>query len=238
MTASAHPFDAYVREHGSDVRVTHAALLFALDRYPDLCIDSCIHQIDELAARVRAMGAVTPEERITAIREVLVRQEGFTGCTADFCDPCGSYLNRVLDRRHGLPIALSAIWLDIARTLNWPMHGVGMPGHFLIACGSGGPERLFIDPFSGGRLLDRSGCAALLCRCFGEEVTLAESHLAPVSERSMLSRMLCNLRSLYCASQQWRCAERVLQRLSALHPGNSELDEEICRMRRLACEQN
>ncbi|HRX86132.1 MAG TPA: transglutaminase-like domain-containing protein [Phycisphaerae bacterium] len=233
-----HPFDAYVQAQSDNLRVAHAALLFALDRFPDIAVDEYLKRLDHLADRVATHNPTTPEDRVSALQEVLVRRHGLTGCTSDFCDPCGSYLNRVLDRGHGLPIALCAVWLDVAATLGWELHGVGMPGHFLIACPSSGPERIFIDPFGGGKTLDRSGCAELLCRCFGQTVELAESHLAPVSDRSLLSRMLCNLRSLYCASQHWRCAERVLQRLLALHPCNGELVEEISRMRRLACEQN
>jgi regulator of sirC expression with transglutaminase-like and TPR domain len=238
MSCRAHPFDEYIQQSAGGLRVVHAALLFALDRHSDLCIPTYLKRLDDLASRVDALRATTPREQTAALRQVLVEQEGLTGQTADFCDPCSSYINRVLDRRHGLPIALSAIWLDVANRLGWQFHGVGMPGHFLVSWSGPGQERCFVDPFGAGAVLDRAGCAALLARCFGQEMVLEDSHLAPVSERAMLSRMLGNLRSLYCAAQQWRCAERVLQRLLALHPGNAELVDEIGRVRRLACEQN
>lgn len=248
MGLSCHPFDLYVQNERSSLRVVHAALLFALDRHPGLCVSSYIDRLDALAARVASNKPRTVDERIAAMRRVLVEQEGLRGRAADFCDPNSSYLNRVLDVRHGLPIALSAIWLDVARTLNWPFHGVGMPGHFLIACcaddrrstgdAANDSQRRFVDPFGAGAVLDRAGCSRLLARCFGKHLDLAEGHLAPVSDQAILTRMLCNLRSLYCASQHWRDAERVLQRLLALRPDNAELREEIREVRRLGCEQN
>jgi len=238
MNRLVHPFDEYVRQNDSEIRVVHAALLFALDRFPELCVPTYLRRVDSLAQRVDSSRAIKACERVAALRKVLVDEEGLVGRSADYCDPCGSYVNCVLDHRHGLPISLSVLWLDVARQLGWPFYGVGMPGHFLLGCDLGPSEPCYIDPFGGGAVLDRAGCARLLARCFGRELALADSHLVPVGERAILSRMLGNLRAVYCASQQWRHLEGVLQRLRALHPDNAELCEEVGRVRRLVCEQN
>lgn len=238
MSRCTHPFDDYVRNCGENLRVAHANLLLALDHDANVRVEDYLRRLDDLARRVDALGAVTPCERIAALRHVLVEQERLLGRPEDFCDPRASYLNQVLDRRHGLPITLSAVWLDVAGTLGWPFRGVGMPGHFLVAQHAGESDWLYLDPFDGGEVLDEAACARILAKCCGPAVALAPDHLAPVCARAILTRMLGNLKSLYCAAQRWTCAEKVLQRLLALHPEDATICEDIRRVRRMACEQN
>src|SRR5205823_9498396 len=107
-------------------------------------------QLDELA--VRAAGLSGAE-----LATLLFVTEGFVGNAADYADPRNSYLDDVLDRRLGIPITLSVVMLEVGRRCGLQLHGVGMPGHFLVG---GGPGEWF-DPFHDGARLDLAGCAAL-----------------------------------------------------------------------------
>lgn len=238
MGNCCHPFDAYVQDCCSSFRLARAGLLYALDRYPTLDVDHYLRKLDALAERVHAQGACSTEDRVAALRSVLAEEEGFRGQSTDFCDPQSSYLNRVLERKRGLPITLSAIWLDVAKLLNWPLYGVGMPGRFILGCQHENGEHRYYDPFTGGCPLKRDDCAQLLAQCFQSSVPLSDAHLAPVDSQAVLFRMLGNLRALYCARQQWPCVEQVLHRMLALNPGDCELADEVCRVRSRIGEQN
>ncbi len=233
-----HAFDAYVQSCPTQLRVARAGLLFALDRYPDLPMDRYLEQLDRFADRAaqRAKGDDWGAQ-VTALREVLTEESGLKGRVCDFYDPRASYLNNVLDQGHGLPITLSVIWLDVAERLEWPFHGVCMPGHFLIARPVD-DGHVVIDPFSGGHVLDHEGCAAILQRYTGRPTAVAPEMFTPASKCAILTRMLNNLRALYCTAQRWREAETVVHRLLALHPDNEELRDLRCRFRRLLAEQN
>ena len=89
--------------------------------------------------------------RYQAMRDVLVNEHNFHGNQDDYYDPQNSYLNRVLDRRLGAPVSLATIWVEVARRLKWPVHGVALPGHFLVRFDD--PERFVLaDPFAEGTI--------------------------------------------------------------------------------------
>jgi len=102
----------------------------------------------------------------------------------------------VLDRRRGIPITLSAIYLEVASRRHLPLHGVAFPGHFIVKYVHPA-ETIFIDPFNAGRLLTRDDLRAMLSRYEGVETDLREDHLRPAGSRAMLSQMLRNLKRLY-----------------------------------------
>jgi regulator of sirC expression with transglutaminase-like and TPR domain len=238
MNVDNHPFDAYVNRPETGLRVARAALLFALDHDPRIPIEGCLRRLDQLAGRVDSFDADTPAEQVVALRTALVDEAGFRGRASDFCDPEASYLHAVLARRHGLPIALAVIWLDVARTLGWDFVGVGLPGRFLVAGPECAGERELIDPFDRGVTRTRADCSALLARCFGRTISLTPDLLAPVGPRAILTRMLHNLRALFLTQEAWGRAECVLLRLLALSPGEPALLHEIDHLRSRIGEQN
>jgi len=223
MTDDIHPFDDYVRQDDCDMRLAEAALRFAYDRYPQMNEAAYLSRLDALACRVeRCAGGNGPEDQVRALRTVLVEEEGYLGPAASLNDPSYSYLNDVLDRKVGLPIALSAIWLDITWQLEWPFVGIGLPGHFVI--GQCGPSSLrILDPFYGGRLLSRKDCEELVVR---GELAWSDSYLAPVTTKIMLARMLNNLRRAYLDRGEWHELGCVLRRLLALNPASEDIQRE------------
>ena len=123
----------------------------------------------------------------------LFMEQGFRGNTKNYYEADNSYLNRVMDRRTGIPISLSTLYLLVGRRLGLPLAGVGMPGHFLVKFDS---ERykMFVDCFNGGALLTEKDCARFLMQAgYGFD----EKYLAKSSTRAILVRTLKNLAAIY-----------------------------------------
>ena len=180
---------------GDRVDLEAGAFLIARYAYPNLDVSAYRAQLDALAAEVHErMGArVSGEEAVKTLGRYLFAEQGFQGNTRNYYETDNSYLNRVLDRRTGIPISLSLVYLLIGRRLGLPLAGVGMPGHFLVKYES---ERykVFVDCFNRGALLTEKDCARFLMQAgYGFE----ERYLAKSPSKAILVRTLKNLIAIY-----------------------------------------
>lgn len=202
-------------EPGTDL--TRIALEIARDAYPELDPDPYLAQIDSLAARVHDRCPADSRTRhiLGQINWVLFVEEGFRGNTDAYYDPRNSYLNDVMDRRTGIPISLSVLYLALADRLGLPMSGVNLPAHFLIRTGQG-DGTIFVDPFHAGALLDRQGCEDRVAEVTGQHITLTEAQLRPCPHPLVVARMLRNLKAVYLQGHEFLAALPVLRRLVAL----------------------
>jgi regulator of sirC expression with transglutaminase-like and TPR domain len=152
------------------VPLAEAALLLACEEYPQLEISPYLDRLDEIADFVRPKlhTGMSPLDTIEALNEVLFGVVGFRGNTENYNDPRNSFFNDVLERRMGIPITLSAVYLEVARRISFPIFGVGMPGHFLVKYGDRTQE-FFLDPFNGGQILTRADCERRFSEMFGNE---------------------------------------------------------------------
>jgi regulator of sirC expression with transglutaminase-like and TPR domain len=190
-----------------------------------LLIASHAHELD-LPARRRELDQLARAARATdadSLARFLFVHSGFVGNTEDYGDPRNSYLDAVLDRRTGLPIALSVLMIEVGRRCGISLHGVGLPGHFLVgaetpATGSDIDPRAFYDPFVGGAKLDASGCETLFSARAPGHVFRSEL-LAPVGPRRILDRMLANLQHTFLAREPAAAVWAV--RLRLLVPGRT-----------------
>ena len=150
--------------------------------------------VDEAAAlaELDRLGAAVREPTPDAVVDLLFDQEGFGPNRGNFADPANSYLDLVVSRRLGIPITLAVVTIEVARRAGVVLHGVGMPGHFLV--GTPDPE-VFIDAFDGC-IIDRAGAAAIFAR-FESRQAFDESFLRPTPAETILLRMLNNLRTLH-----------------------------------------
>jgi regulator of sirC expression with transglutaminase-like and TPR domain len=218
-------FAAECRAAGEALSPLRAGLLFAREcAYPDLRPSDYLIQVEDLAgAAARALDPrASAHTRGLALAEFLAQDAGFRGNRSDYGDPRNSYLNEVLDRRLGLPISLSAIFLEIGRRLGLPVAGVGLPGHFIVRVG--GPEGLlYLDPFNGGRRLSLADCQALVQSSTGlSRAAFDPAWLEPNPSRAIVARMLNNLRGLYVSVEDWPLAVAILEHLRMLQPEVSE----------------
>jgi regulator of sirC expression with transglutaminase-like and TPR domain len=197
-----------------------ASLTLALEEYPELDIAAYLRQLDTMAARTEVL--VGRDRSVTnlleCLHEVLFVQEAFRGDTEDYYDPRNSYLNEVLDRKLGIPIALSVIYIEVARRIGFTVEGVGFPGHFIVRCLSGERE-IFLDPFHHGRQLSIEDCQELLDRVYGGSVAVKPAFLNPMGRKNIITRMLFNLKGIYYQKEDHYRALAVVDRILVLNPG-------------------
>ncbi len=172
-----------------------ACWLLAATRYPDLDAAPYRARLEQMAQelRERLTGRETPRSTIEVMNHYLFQLLGFRGNRRDYYDPDNSYLNRVLDRRLGIPVTLAVVYLLIGQRLNMPLHGVNMPGHFLVKWQAPAVE-LFIDPYNHGRLLRLEDCRRLCLQLTGRyHSAMMEAVALPV----IVLRMCRNLQRIY-----------------------------------------
>jgi regulator of sirC expression with transglutaminase-like and TPR domain len=205
------------------IPLDEAALAIAAEEYPHLDAGAYLARLDALAARVqRACPApFRAASALRALREVLAGEEGLRGNGDDYYDPRNSFLNDVLDRRLGIPISLSVVYIEVARRAGLALHGVGLPGHFLAKYASPSGAEVFVDAFRGGEMLSAEECIARYReRSGGRE--LERRWLEPVGARQILGRMLQNLRRIYGERRDDVRAYWVLDRILLVSPAHLE----------------
>ena len=180
------------------IDLEQAVFLLARLGYPDLDIARYQRQLDQLAQTIsqRLAGLQHHRDRDRVLRvmnKVLFEEEGFSGNIKDYYDPKNSFLNCVLERRIGIPITLSVIYLLVGRRLHLPIRGINMPVHFICQYHSP-PESFYFDPFNQGRVLTRMDCAKLLQPA---RLPFHDSLLAPARPRDIIARMIRNLLVIY-----------------------------------------
>jgi len=215
-------FAAAVSVPDDEIDLARAALLVARDAYPDLDPDPYLAQLDAWAEAIRpTIGARRDDQPFEALNDLLFDRLGFMGNTSDYYDPRNSYLNDVIDRRTGLPILLSAIYLEVGWRLGLPLSGVGLPGHFIVRCAADA-RAWFIDPFDRGKVLSELDCARLAQQSTGGDLPFSRDLLQPVTRRQILTRMLNNLRAIYIQRELLAKAKPVMERLVDLNPDSPE----------------
>ncbi|HET8538245.1 MAG TPA: transglutaminase-like domain-containing protein [Anaeromyxobacter sp.] len=205
------------------VPLDEAVLAIAEEEYPDLDLEEVLVRLDRLGERVRARAGARDRAAsiLGAVRHVLVEEEGLRGNDRDYQDPRNSFLNEVLERKLGIPITLSVVWMEVARRAGLRLDGVGFPGHFLVKYVSPGGTEIFIDAFNQGELLTADECVARYrARTGGRD--LDRRYLEAVGARQILARALHNLRRVYVERRDDVRAWWVLDRILMLTPGQLE----------------
>lgn len=197
-----------------------AGLAIGLEEYPGLDMDEYLRRLNNLAARTEAL--IGPDRSasniLECLNEALFVQEGLRGNTDEYYDPRNSYLNEVLDHKQGIPISLAVIYMEVGRRINFPLHGVGMPGHFLVKHVSGDQEFL-VDPFDQGKRLTLKHCQEILDRIYGGKLTLHPTYLQAMEKKAIVSRMLFNLKGIYYQREEYQKALNIVERILMLNPG-------------------
>ncbi|HTA69012.1 MAG TPA: transglutaminase-like domain-containing protein [Bryobacteraceae bacterium] len=199
-----------------------AALEMAAIERPGLDPAPYLETLDQLASEIatRLGRGYDGPKFVRVANDYLFEEWGFRGNESEYYDPRNSCLDAVLDRRTGIPITLSVVYIEVARRLGQPVFGIGLPGHFIVQYNDG-KYSTFADPFHGGKLLTEEDCR-VLAREVGVDIAAEPSTLQPVSNRYILVRMLNNLRSSYFRSKNYRKAIQALDPLVEAFPSNAE----------------
>ena len=168
-----------------------------------------------------AGGCSKPRKILGQINWALFVEEKFEGNRENYFDPRNSYLNEVIDRKTGIPISLSVLYWSLAERLGLPLEGVNLPAHFMLRLVDS-EQHLFIDPFHSGELLDRQGCERRLSEVTRRPVELSEGQLAPCPVRTIVARMLRNLKAIYLGTHDFPSALDIQRRLTAVAADDPE----------------
>jgi regulator of sirC expression with transglutaminase-like and TPR domain len=220
---SRRTFQQLVTLPDGAIPLAEAALLLACEEYPQLEVSPYLDKLDEIAGIVRSKmrSGESPLETIDSINTVLFETMGFRGNTEDYNDPRNSFFNDVLERRLGIPITLSTVYLEVARRVSLPIAGVGLPGHFIVKY-TDRTQELLLDPFNRGEILTRQDCARRLEEIFGNSQTFSENMLSPVTPRQILLRMLNNLKAIYLRAQTYDKGLAMVDMMLLIEAGDLE----------------
>ncbi len=219
------------------IPLARGALLIAKEEYPDLDLEKYLDKLAELSreAEPAVRKANDTVEKIQSLSEFLFDQKGFEGNREQYGDPRNSFLNDVLERRLGIPISLSVIYIEVGRRLGLNLYGVSFPAHFLVKAIDDRGE-LVIDPFNEGVILDLDEIRSRLEQIYRQPVDLHPDMLKPVSTRHILTRMLRNLKNIYARSADWQRTLSALDRILILDPrALDELLERAILYERMEC---
>ena len=229
----------------TEIDLARACLLIAADAYPGLDVEGYLGEIERLAVRLR--GRMPPgggaQDRVVALNRFLFDDLGYSGNADNYYDPRNSYLNEVLDRRTGIPITLSVLYLEIGWRVGLELEGVSFPGHFLVRLRVPG-AMLVLDPFSGGEALAETDLRERLQRVIPEgaaggvpvDALPLDPFLEPAGKRQILARLLRNLKGIYREKDQPQRLLDVLSRMLVVSPeAHGELRERGLLYQRLEC---
>lgn len=207
----------------SEIDLVEAAILLAaLDR-PDGDLTPYRDHLSEMAQAVRAKlpsdTAGSIEQQRQALADVLATDYGYAGDTLTYDDPQNANLLRVIDRRKGLPVALSILYIHAARSQGWSATGINFPGHFLIRL-EAADGRVILDPFNGGVERDVSDLRGLLKQMAGLDAELEPAHYEPLGNRDTLIRLLNNTKLRAQAAKDENRVAEILDRMLMIAPSD------------------
>jgi regulator of sirC expression with transglutaminase-like and TPR domain len=224
-TTSAELIDSLFALAGPDVEdekidLTRGALIIARTEYPGLDSESYVARMDELAERIsfEAASDLNVPQTIATLNRVLFSDAGLSGNRENYYDPRNSFLNDVLDRRLGIPITLSVVYMEVARRVGFPLVGVGMPGHFLLKHYASDGQETLIDCFNRGNIVSHQDCQVRLDEIYAGEMSLRPEFLHAISRRQILTRMLNNLKTVYLSTRNFRKALTIADLILLLYP--------------------
>lgn len=198
-----------------------SALEIAALDHPGVALDRHMDLLGEMTERLIMLGAEArlASERAEVLAEVIAGEFGFAGDRQTYDDPANADLIRVVDRRRGLPVSLSILYVAAARRLGWSADALNTPGHVLVRIGSA-TEPVLIDPFNGGTAVAAPQLAALLAQMLGPGTAPTAEHLSPLSNRSVLVRLLMNQATRAESAGKGERALTLYTRMTAIAPSN------------------
>ena len=211
-------FRELIERPALEIPLAEACLAIAAEGRPEVRPQDALLELDRLGelAHETVPDRETCVDRIELLNRFLFQQEGFTGNRAEYDDPRNSFLDLVLERRTGLPITLSVVYIEVGRKLDLDTSGIGFPGHFLTKVMSDQGE-VVVDPFYGC-VLDEAECRKRLEQIAGPDARFDPRMLQSIDHPGILRRILNNLKRLHLTRSEWDLALACCERLILLAP--------------------
>jgi regulator of sirC expression with transglutaminase-like and TPR domain len=232
-------FEHVVDREDEEIDLALAGLLVGQWDHPNLDVAHYLAEIDRIADTARRiLEHEQGDHRILrALNRTLFEHLGFRGNHDDYYDPKNSFLSDVLDRRLGIPITLSIVYLEVGRRLGLEISGLSFPGHFLVRC----EDRdgiVVLDAYHQGVTLDADDLEDRLQRVLGDGAELDDSYLEPASKRQIIGRVLSNLARIYRRDGDTLRELEVYERLAIVEPHDRQVARELDKLRARSAEMN
>ena len=223
---SAEKFDPFIAEWVSfsknlNYNLVEKCLKMAqILEYPELNISKYIEKINEMgnSLKIKIGQVKNSTYHISMLNEYLFDELGFDGAEEDYYDPGNSFLNVVLDKKTGIPITLSIIYAEVAKSIGLDLQIIGFPGHVIVKY----KEEIILDPFYSGRLLTIEDLEEILTRNFGEVVEFVPEYLNEATTDQLLTRLLRNLKNAYTQSYAYNNAMKCTDMILGMQPESPE----------------
>lgn len=212
-------FAAMLRRPDAEIDLARAALLVAAESDPALDVDAAMARLEEWAEtlRPRIDPAWNNLQRLARLRAYMYEELGFKGDRKDYYAPKNSWLHSVMERRLGVPLTLSIVFMELGWRIGVPFEGVGFPGHFLVRL-TGEPGDLLLDPFDHGGSVHEEDCIRMLESASGGGAIFDRGMLRSIGKREMITRLLLNLKVASLRAGDDALALSAVERLFELSP--------------------
>ena len=219
-------FDPFVAEWFSFVKnpnfnLVEKCLKFAqILEYPDLNVEEYIRKINRIGMSLKESinDVKNPTYLISMLNEHLFENLGFSGDADDYYNPKNNFLNEVIDKKSGLPITISILYVEIAKFIGLDLKIVGFPSHILVKYN----EEMILDPFDDGILLDVDDLQEILDNNFDGQLEFQPEFLDEIESEQILIRMARNLKNSYVQSFVYDKALRCTNMVLAIEPESPE----------------
>lgn len=217
-------FESIVQQSDDKINLAQAALIIAADEYPELDVPHYLGVLDAMADQLRPHFDISAPtiDQVSFLNDHVFGTLGLRGNRDDYYDPRNSYLNDVLDRRLGIPITLSVVYMEIGRRLGCPIFGVAMPGHFVVKWRTD-DTLIFIDPFNDGKVIGQFALPMTMNTADQKALMARLRWLESVTSKQILARMLSNLHSIFLKTESYDRALPVLEKILILQPNATDI---------------
>lgn len=219
LKAIRDQFAQLVKKPEDRIDLVEAALLIARTAYPEMKSPEYTRLLEAWAGRLRRQTSPysSAGDVLRELNRMMFEEEGFKGDADNYYDPQNSFLNRVLERKKGIPITLSLVYSEVGRLAGFPVHGIALPGHFIVGLFHEAGI-LYIDPFNQGEVLAERECRKMIEVRFGREAAADAGWRKPAGKKTILKRMLRNLKAIYHHSGHDLQTLEMIQWILAIDP--------------------
>lgn len=174
---------------------------------------------DDLKKRIEKQNMKRPTYIIETINSYLFKEKKFRPNKDDYYNPSNNYLDVVIDKKLGIPITLSILYIAIGNLLNFKLYPVNFPIHFLIKHMLEDKNGIIIDPFNSGRIMDDYALKNILEQSkMYKNVPLTSKLVEKTSVGQVIIRILNNLKESYHEVQDYEKINMANEMILAIEP--------------------
>jgi regulator of sirC expression with transglutaminase-like and TPR domain len=147
-----------------------------------------------------------PTQIIELINEYMFKEQEFKANIHDYQNPLNNFLNIVIEKKIGIPITLSIIYITLAQSVNFILYPVNFPRHFLVkyVLDDANHNEIIIDPFNKGRIMDDYALKNLIDSFFpNQNIPLTKKLVEKANLSQVMIRILNNLKDSFFEIQEF-----------------------------------